>query len=93
MATISYRPRGGQEGIECSVFEQNELATVIKTTYIDKYIPLPNMSIEEQAELILRLQNEEGDKDGDFDNAIYWENEEGSHGWCDMESGKVVQWG
>ena len=85
MSKISYRPRGGMEGIETNQNEQAQLAVAMNSKYIDEFIALPGKSIQEQVQLIKECE--------DHDNAIYFEDEEGSHGWCCRHCGKTIQWG
>ncbi len=88
MSRISFRPRGGQEGIECTYKEQQELANALHCDFNDEWIPLPNVSLEEQVKRFM-----EADETEDSYPDIYWENDGGKHGWCNSHTGRVVQWG
>lgn len=85
MSQISYRPRGGQEGIDFTMEEQNKLANSLKSEYRDLYVPLPEKTIQEQTILIKKCK--------EHSNETYFENENGSHGWCCGKCGTVLQWG
>lgn len=85
---MSIRPRGGQVGIECTKAEQTELAHHLMTEFGDEVIPLPNVSLEEQ----IKRFKEADETETSFPD-VYWENENGSHGWCNSYTGRVVQWG
>ncbi len=65
-----------------------ELAKVLDNPYSDAYIPIPGMGNEIQKTLIA----EKGDKNT-YDDVVYWESDTGEHGWCNKETGQVVQWG
>lgn len=83
MSNISFRPRGGQEGIAFTDEEQRELARKKNMKVTDLYVPLPQGN-PDKCSL--------GDKCGDT-AMQYFENENGRHGWCCSVCGKVYQWG
>ena len=85
---LTFCPKGGQGGILCKSKYQKLLAQAIEAKFMDLYIPIPSMTIEDQATLIKYTAVTDS-----FDNAEYWENERGEHGWCDKATGKVIQWG
>jgi hypothetical protein len=85
MSKISYRPRGGEEGIEVTTDEQIEFVNQMELEFIDQVIPLPTLSVDEQRERLKTCT--------DHADEIYWETETGSHGWCCEFCGEVVQWG
>ena len=85
MSKIDYCKRGQQQGIKVTLQEMKNFSKVMKSNYIDQFIPLPN--IDEYAQK-LKAVNCLHEKD-----EAYWENEEGSHGWCCPECGEVTQWG
>lgn len=85
MSKISYRPRGGEEGIEVTTEELIKFSNVLGLEFRDQVMPIPSVSIEEQR---IRLKHCPS-----HDNEIYWETETGSHGWCCEHCGEVVQWG
>ena len=88
MSTYGHCHRGGQEGIVTTYSEMLELAAIMETEYVDEYIPLPGIDLQAQVKKI-----EEHVEDTGYDNSIYWETETGAHGWCNRDTGKVVQWG
>ncbi len=79
MSEIDYCPRGGMVGILVSVTEQKSYAKENKLKYIDQIIPLPD--------------GNSSHKDSCNNHLSYWENNQGSHGWCCNICGKVLQWG
>lgn len=89
MSTFAFRPKGGMEGISVTKAEMMYFSKfIVKTEYINDYIPLPNVTMTAQAERIAEANEENSDGE-----TIYWENEYGSHGWCNSWTGRVVQWG
>jgi hypothetical protein len=88
MSKISFRPRGGQEGIEVTKAELKETAQFFNSQYLDMFIPLPDTTLDNQKCLL-----ETCDERDEHGNARYWETETGSHGWCCSICGSVVQWG
>lgn len=89
MSKIGYCPRGEMQGIVTTEAEQIELKNVLEEHYIDHFIPLPDVTPEQQ-----KVKRCTCDKDHDsMEDAIYWENETGAHGWCCSECGEVLQWG
>jgi hypothetical protein len=88
MSKLSFRPRGGCEGIEFTRTEQLKLCYALASEFADEFVPLPNVTIEEQV-----ARYKDGTNDDDDSNCIYWETETGSHGWCNPYNGRVVQWG
>ena len=91
MASVrGFCPRGGQDGIVVSKTDMRKLAEAVGSKYLDEFIPLPGMTIAKQAETIKANQDEESSP---IPNVEYWETKEGSHGWCSIKTGRVVQWG
>ncbi len=86
-STYEYRPRGGQQGIAPKAMDMQKLAKAVGSKYMDEYIPLPNVPFDEQVRRIAER------KPASMDNAEYWEDAKGSHGWCDGHTGEVVQYG
>lgn len=84
--TISFRPRGGQDGIEVTQSELNEFADFLGEKAMDAYIPIPRMTREAQKEAIATDHDH-------FKVTEYYEDEQGYHGWCCLKCGKVVQYG
>ena len=88
MSVIDYCERGGMDGICVTTDEMSALAKKYGKKTIDEIIPLPDL---ERQEKVL--------KDGcpinhdEMEMSEYWEDEEGSHGWCCAVCGTVVQWG
>ena len=85
MSKISFRPRGGQEGIEVTTKELEVFSGKLGKQFIDEVIPLPNISPEKQ-KLFLEMCPCTADQ-------IYWERDNGKHGWCCSDCGTVTQWG
>ena len=85
MSKFSFRPRGGMNGIEVSKFELGVFANFIGRKHIDEVIPLPNMEMNKQAELIKNCKV--------HSESFYYETETGSHGWCCSKCGTVTQGG
>lgn len=56
--------------------------------FIDEVIPLPGEKNQPDPEKCGAKENH-----GDMTNAVYWETDNGSHGWCCQECGLVLQWG
>lgn len=78
-------------GICTTKAQMIKLSDRIGTEYIDEYIPLPGMTLAAQAKLI--LDNKANGHEVNPSNVRYWETNDGSHGWCSLEDGQVVQWG
>jgi hypothetical protein len=99
MSEIAHCPRGGQTGILTNTDEQAQLSIVLGSKYLDEYIPLPGLTVEQQKHKIgsctvLGHSEVSGTGNVAHGEAVeYWENEKGSHGWCCINCGKVVQWG
>jgi hypothetical protein len=85
MSEFSHCSSGGQNGIRVSDEELNEFSNEIGSKYLDQFIPLPNLSTEEQKERMVSCKEHE--------DAEYWERDNGKHGWCCSDCGKVIQWG
>ena len=79
MSEYGHCPVGGQKGIRVTRKEQVEYTAKLGKKCIDEIIPLPHGNKE--------------NKNCKHENEIYWENEEGSHGWCCHVCGIVTQWG
>ena len=92
MSRIAFCKRGGQEGILTTTLQQRKLSDAVKSEYIDRYIPLPGMTVSQQTKLINSKVCPE-DAHNKMENVDYWENQEGSHGWACTKCGEVVQWG
>ena len=90
MSKIEYCPGGGMEGIRVSDEELNTFADAIGSNALDEFIPLPNLSIEQQKAMISVCNHQDEDND---EKSEYWENKDGGHGWCCTTCGKVTQWG
>ncbi len=88
MSQYGHCHRGGQEGIDTNHHEMLELSAIMNSKYSDEYIPLPGIDMQTQANKIKEVS-----EDPSMDNVVYWEDESGGHGWCDRETGIVVQWG
>jgi len=86
MSIISYRPRGGQNGIEVTTKELEIFSGKIGSQYLDEVIPLPATTIEEQKKKLK-------DCSCTIENSLYWKTDNGSHGWCCEKCGAVTQWG
>ena len=71
---LRYCPKGGMMGILIDQDGLEELSDFLSTEYIDEHIPLPNVDIPDQAER-MRSCNCDG-------SPVYWETEDGGHGWC-----------
>lgn len=65
---------------------QSFYASVTDSKFMDEYIPLDGVTIKDQ-------QERAKDCECVFEDAVYWENEQHSHGWCCPNCGKVLQWG
>jgi hypothetical protein len=89
MSKFAYRPCGGLEGIATTRAELRKFAKEIKKDYIDQFMPLPTMSTKEQ---IMVIDHCKADHDSP-DILTYWEDNQGSHGWCCSQCGQVIQWG
>ena len=74
------------DGILTSEDDLKELSQFLGTEYLDECIPLPNVSMSDQAERMRSC----GCSD---DDTGYWESDTGSHGWCCYRCGVVSQWG
>ena len=85
MSEIKHCPRGGMDGIFVTEAELKAHAKKLGTKYLDEVIPLP-------VNFPQVLQKDCPHKNADTDT-IYWETEEGSHGWCCQKCGTVIQWG
>jgi len=85
MSEYGFCPTGGMDGIRVSDSELSDLSDAMKTNYLDRYINLPELSIEEQVEAIKDCK--------DHDETEYFERDNGSHGWCCKKCGTTVQWG
>ena len=90
MSYYTHCQRGGQNGIytitsELQWFSKNKT----KSKFIDEYIPLPNKDPQIQLKSISKCSKNHDE----MEDAVYWETEKGSHGWCCSECGKVLQWG
>ncbi len=79
---------GETEGIYVEHYQLQEFGNFLNTHHSDEYIPLPNLLNEDQ-KLIIGQNNCEHD----VEDIVYWETEEGVHGWCCSNCGKVLQWG
>lgn len=88
MSEYGYCHRGGQEGIITNHHEMLELAAIMNSKFSDEYIPLPGIDMQTQAKKIKEVE-----EDATYDNVVYWETDTGSHGWCNRDTGTVVQWG
>lgn len=86
MSIIAYCPNGGQNGIRVSDEELKEFSDEINNDFMDEIMPLPNMSVEQQQIRLKVCKKHDGDTE-------YWERDNGSHGWCCSNCGKVIQWG
>ena len=89
MSKISFRPRGGQEGIEVTIKELDKFSTSIGSEYLDAFIPLPNLTVDEQK---IKLKGNNACR-CEIHETQYWETDKGNHGWCCNNCGKVIQWG
>ena len=90
MSAMEFCPRGGMEGIYVSTSELEWFAkNQTKSKYIDSHIPLPGVDPRKQLSAMKTCNK---DHDG-FDDAVYWETDKGSHGWCCSNCGLVIQWG
>jgi len=86
MSEYAYRPRGGMEGIAVNNSE-------IRNTATSKWIvPLPFPDNERQ-DAVLASKAGCMMKHAVMENAQYWEDESGSHGWCCGVCGEILQWG
>lgn len=85
MSKLSFRPRGGQTGIETTEQELIEFAQEIGEKACDNYIPLPDTEASIQKLRMLGCPH--------HDDPEYWEDDNGAHGWCCGHCGKVIQWG
>jgi len=92
MSKIDYCPRGGQAGILVTTKELQKLSKALGVEYIDQYITIPQLTIQEQ---VKEIPNDKSDCIAcNCDPTWYWENKDtGSHGWCCCNCGKVSQWG
>ena len=85
MGQHGFCPRGGQDGILVTGSKLAKFAKKLGNKSIDLVIPLP-----------VHVQVHPDDCTQDHDGmcpTIYWEDEKGSHGWCCVNCGTVVQWG
>ena len=87
MAEITFCPVGGMDGVRVSDEELDSFADAVGSKALDMYIPLPYSNIT-QKEQIERIKNCTNHKDG-----LYWERDNGKHGWCCAYCGTVLQWG
>ena len=81
MSEIGYAKRGGQTGVLVTVEEMRVLSKERGCAFIDEMVPLPDGNAPVCAE------------HSGFEGTVYWECEDGSHGWCCGKCGKVIQWG
>lgn len=86
MSKFGFCVKGGEDGIQVTTQELVAFAKNTGREFIDEFIPLPNVSVEEQ---LKRIENCKCDSDEE----TYWERENGKHGWCCPNCGTVVQWG
>jgi hypothetical protein len=87
MSRYGYCPVGGEDGILVTTDELDTFADVMKSNALDEYIPLPDLDPQVQKKKIEQCTC------SDDHDVIYWERENGSHGWCCSNCGTVVQWG
>lgn len=86
--TFAFRPRGGQHGIVVTINDLKDFSEFMDAGHIDDYIPLPEVDRETQKKRIAECNCNETEADNE-----YWETEDGDHGWCCGNCGKVNQWG
>lgn len=79
-------PSHEEHGIVCSTNDMLDLSNDLELNAIDEYIPLPNLDTYEQQERISDCEDHSVE-------VTFWENENGGHGYCCKNCGKVVQWG
>lgn len=84
MSKLSHCPRGGMMGISLTRREMATFSLLMGRNFIDEVIPLPGKTPQEQKNAMQNCTHEDAD---------YWEDETGSHGWCCSQCGEVVQWG
>ena len=80
--------RGGTYGIKVSVTNLKKYAKILNENYIDKFIPIPNLSVTENIERIKNCKCESETSP----QMSYYESTSG-HGWCCKNCGRVHQWG
>lgn len=86
MSKYGYCVNGGEDGIQVTTKELEAFAKKAKVEFTDAFIPLPNISADEQLKLIKNCSCDQDDEQ-------YWERENGKHGWCCSKCGTVTQWG
>ena len=85
MEGLQFCPVGGMNGILITMANLKRFAVKVGATFLDQVIPLPNVQIDDQTERIEVCDHEGQD--------VYWETDEGNHGWCCKNCGTVTQWG
>ena len=88
MSKMGYCPIGGENGVLATRKELSAFAKRHGRKHIDEVIPLVT---EPDQPLPSGCPNR--NRHDDFGNAVYWETETGSHGWCCRDCGLVLQWG
>jgi mitochondrial fission protein ELM1 len=88
MSEIKFCPRGGMDGVFVTEEQLKIFAKKLGTKYLDEVIPLPISFGQVSPKDCPYLINNHADND-----IIYWETEDGSHGWCCQKCGQVIQWG
>jgi hypothetical protein len=86
---LAFCPIGQMGGYLVRTRQLVEFARLLGREMIDEVIPLDDS--EQARPESCPSGNHEGDSM--IDNLVYWETEDGSHGWCCKECGTVVQWG
>jgi hypothetical protein len=86
MSKYGYCVNGGEDGIQVTTDELDKFGDVVGSEALDEFIPLPNVPSESQIIRIKECSCSEHEE-------IYWERENGRHGWCCSNCGIVVQWG
>ena len=87
MSLYAFCPVGGQKGISVQTAELEWFAkNYLKSKYLDAVILLPSVPPKEQMKRIKTCKDHDAE-------TIYWERENGKHGWCCSHCGFVTQWG
>jgi hypothetical protein len=76
-------PRGGQEGFYVSMHQIRTFAKIINK---------PVITVVPVSGLMVAVDDCTVDHDK-MEEAVYWETDTGSHGWCCDKCGMVIQWG
>ena len=88
MSKIGFCECGQMDGYKVTTKELAAFARKHGRKSIDEVIPLPGEKNQAHPDKCGNREHHD-----DMENAVYWETETGSHGWCCQECGLVLQWG